>query len=40
MGSKGADLAELIHAGCSIPAGFVVTTECCREFCTRLGHLS
>ncbi|WP_339300926.1 putative PEP-binding protein [Paenibacillus sp. FSL R5-0623] len=40
MGSKGADLAELIHAGYSVPAGFVVTTECCREFCTRLGHLS
>ncbi|MEK4661327.1 putative PEP-binding protein [Priestia sp. FSL H7-0729] len=40
MGSKGADLAELIHAGWSVPAGFVVTTECCREFCTRLGHLS
>ncbi|WP_340401661.1 putative PEP-binding protein [Paenibacillus sp. FSL H8-0079] len=40
MGSKGADLAELILAGWSVPAGFVVTTECCREFCTRLGHLS
>lgn len=40
MGSKGADLAELIHAGWSVPAGFVVTTEYCREFCTRLGHLS
>ncbi|WP_340016803.1 putative PEP-binding protein [Paenibacillus sp. FSL K6-1318] len=40
MGSKGADLAELILAGWSVPAGFVVTTEYCREFCTRLGHLS
>lgn len=40
MGSIGADLAELKHAGWSVPAGFVVTTECCREFCTRLGHLS
>lgn len=40
MGSIGADLAELIRAGWSVPAGFVVTTECCREFCTRLGHLS
>lgn len=40
IGSTGADLAELIDAGWSVPAGFVVTTECCREFCTRLGHLS
>ncbi|NMI07388.1 hypothetical protein HF638_25680 [Paenibacillus sp. SZ31] len=40
MGSKGADLAELILAGWSVPAGFAVTTECCREFCTRLGHLT
>ncbi|WP_440119061.1 putative PEP-binding protein [Paenibacillus sp. QZ-Y1] len=40
MGSTGAELAELLHAGWSVPAGFVVTTECCREFCTRLGHLS
>ncbi|WP_458126561.1 putative PEP-binding protein [Paenibacillus sp. Z3-2] len=40
MGSKAADLAELMHAGWTVPAGFVVTTECCREFCTRLGHLS
>ncbi|OMF17562.1 hypothetical protein BK131_06280 [Paenibacillus amylolyticus] len=40
MGSKGAALAELIHAGWAVPAGFVVTTEYCREFCTRLGHLS
>ncbi|MEC0127419.1 putative PEP-binding protein [Paenibacillus pabuli] len=40
MGSKGAGLAALLQAGWSVPAGFIVTTEGCRAFCTRLGHLS
>ncbi|WP_338543457.1 putative PEP-binding protein [Paenibacillus tundrae] len=40
IGSQGAGLSELLHAGWPVPAGFAVTTECCREFSTRLGHCS
>ncbi|MCW3791933.1 hypothetical protein OM416_10095 [Paenibacillus sp. LS1] len=40
MGSKGAGLAVLLQAGWPVPAGFIVTREGCRAFCTRLGHLS
>lgn len=40
MGSKGAELAVLLQAGWPVPAGFIVTREGCRAFCTRLGHLS
>lgn len=40
MGSKGAGLAALFQAGWPVPAGFIVTKEGCRAFCTRLAHLS
>lgn len=40
MGSKGAGLAAMLQAGWPIPAGFIVTEEGCRTFCTRLAHLS
>ncbi|WP_181586510.1 putative PEP-binding protein [Paenibacillus taichungensis] len=40
MGSKGAGLAALLQAGWPVPAGFIVTREGCRTFCTRLAHLS
>lgn len=40
MGIKGAELAELLQAGWPVPAGFIVTKEGCRAFCTRLAHLS
>ncbi|RAJ00781.1 pyruvate,phosphate dikinase [Paenibacillus pabuli] len=40
MGSKGAGLAALLQAGWPVPAGFIVTKEGCRAFCTRLAHLS
>ncbi|MFE6073510.1 putative PEP-binding protein [Paenibacillus sp. NPDC057886] len=40
MGSKGAGLAALLQAGWPVPAGFIVTKEGCRAFCTRLEHLS
>ncbi|UPK46494.1 putative PEP-binding protein [Paenibacillus pabuli] len=40
MGSKGAGLVALFQAGWPVPAGFIVTQEGCRTFCTRLAHLS
>ncbi|MFC9708266.1 putative PEP-binding protein [Paenibacillus sp. NPDC056933] len=40
IGSKGAGLAALLQAGWPVPAGFIVTKEGCRGFCTRLAHLS
>lgn len=40
MGSKGAGLAALLQAGWPVPAGFIVTKEGCRAFCTRLAHFS
>ncbi|WP_186327692.1 putative PEP-binding protein [Paenibacillus xylanexedens] len=40
IGNKGAGLAVLLQAGWPVPAGFIVTREGCRAFCTRLGHLS
>lgn len=40
IGSQGVGLSELLRAGWPVPAGFAVTTECCREFSTRLGHSS
>ena len=38
IGSQGVGLSELLRAGWPVPAGFAVTTECCREFSARLGH--
>lgn len=38
--SIGAALAELMHAGWSVPAGMVVTTDGCRACCARSGYLS
>ncbi|WP_336759741.1 putative PEP-binding protein [Paenibacillus sp. USHLN196] len=40
IGNKGAGLAVLLQVGWPVPAGFIVTREGCRAFCTRLGHLS
>lgn len=40
MGSKGAGLAAMLQAGWPIPAGFIVTEEGCRAFCTRRAPLS
>ncbi len=35
LGGKGANLAEMTRLGLPVPAGFVVTTEACREFLKR-----
>ncbi|KOY17320.1 putative PEP-binding protein [Paenibacillus xylanivorans] len=40
MGSKGAGLAAMLQAGWPVPAGFIVTKEGCRAFCTRRAPLS
>ena len=32
LGGKGANLAEMIHLGLPVPAGFTVSTEVCNEF--------
>lgn len=32
LGGKGADLAEMIHVGVTVPPGFTITTEACRHF--------
>ena len=36
VGGKGANLGELVRAGISVPAGFVVSTGCFREFMADL----
>jgi pyruvate,water dikinase len=36
VGGKGANLGELVRAGISVPPGFVVSTDCFREFMTAL----
>jgi pyruvate,orthophosphate dikinase len=33
LGGKGANLAEMSHIGLSVPPGFTITTECCKQFC-------
>mmetsp|Transcript_24134 Transcript_24134/g.50148 ORF Transcript_24134/g.50148 Transcript_24134/m.50148 type:complete len:932 (-) Transcript_24134:75-2870(-) len=33
LGGKGANLAEMSAIGLSVPPGFTITTECCREYC-------
>jgi len=32
LGGKGASLAAMCRAGLPVPAGFTITTECCRQF--------
>ena len=32
LGGKGANLAEMIHLGLPVPAGFTISTEVCNEF--------
>lgn len=34
LGGKGANLAEMSHIGLSVPPGFTITTECCKQFCS------
>jgi pyruvate,water dikinase len=36
VGGKGANLGELMRAGIPVPAGFVVTTDCFRDFMATL----
>jgi len=33
LGGKGANLAEMSRIGLSVPPGFTITTECCKQFC-------
>lgn len=33
LGGKGANLAEMSSIGLSVPPGFTITTECCKQFC-------
>ncbi|GMH79681.1 hypothetical protein TrST_g7909 [Triparma strigata] len=35
LGGKGANLAEMSSIGLSVPPGFTLTTECCREYCSN-----
>ncbi|RNC29872.1 MAG: Pyruvate, phosphate dikinase [Candidatus Dichloromethanomonas elyunquensis] len=35
LGGKGANLAEMTNIGLSVPQGFTVTTEACREYYTE-----
>jgi pyruvate, orthophosphate dikinase len=39
LGGKGAGLAEMTAIGIPVPAGFVVTTEACREYMRAGGEL-
>lgn len=39
LGGKGANLAEMMQIGLSIPFGFTITTESCRQFYTGGGYL-
>jgi pyruvate, orthophosphate dikinase len=39
LGGKGAGLAEMTAIGIPVPAGFVVTTEACREYMRAGGKL-
>ena len=32
LGGKGANLAEMTSIGLPVPAGFIVTTDVCRQF--------
>jgi len=37
LGGKGASLRQMTQAGFTVPPGFTITTECCREY-FRLGR--
>jgi pyruvate,orthophosphate dikinase len=39
LGGKGAGLAEMTAIGIPVPAGFIVTTEACREYMRAGGRL-
>ena len=32
LGGKGANLAEMVHIGIPVPAGFTITTEVCTYY--------
>ena len=34
LGGKGANLAEMSAIGLSVPHGFTITTECCKQYCS------
>ncbi len=37
LGGKGSNLCEMVRLGLPVPPGFVISTECCREYFS-LGH--
>ncbi|WP_303673800.1 pyruvate, phosphate dikinase [Vampirovibrio chlorellavorus] len=40
LGSKGANLAEMVQLGLPIPPGFILTTAVCNQYLSREQHLS